>query len=52
MSKLEVHDKKIVQYLGLESVSIGAKFSEIPNARGIDRQMRIAKPLMSLDEGT
>jgi uncharacterized protein (DUF169 family) len=45
MSKLDGHVKRIVQILGLKSVPIGARFSETPDGRGMDRQLRICEAL-------
>jgi uncharacterized protein (DUF169 family) len=35
--------KRIVQVLGLKSMPIGARFSETPDRRGIDRQLKICE---------
>jgi uncharacterized protein (DUF169 family) len=45
MSRFDGHVKRIVQTLGLKSMPIGAKFSETPDRRGIDRQLRICEAL-------
>jgi len=45
MSRFDGQVKNIVQTLGLKSIPIGAKFSETPDRRGIDRQLRICKAL-------
>jgi uncharacterized protein (DUF169 family) len=45
MSMFDGQVKNIVQTLGLKSMPIGAKFSETPDRRGIDRQLRICEAL-------
>lgn len=45
MSRFDGQVKSIVQTLGLKSMPIGAKFSETPDRRGIDRQLRICEAL-------
>jgi uncharacterized protein (DUF169 family) len=45
MSKFDGQVKRIVQTLGLKSMPIGARFSETPDRRGIDRQLRICEAL-------
>jgi len=45
MSRFDGQVKKIVKTLGLKSIPIGAKFSETPDRRGIDRQLRICEAL-------
>jgi uncharacterized protein (DUF169 family) len=45
MSRFDGQVKNIVQTLGLKSMPIGAKFSETPDRRGIDRQLRICEAL-------
>jgi uncharacterized protein (DUF169 family) len=40
-----IYAAEIVQTLRLKSVPIGAKFSETPDARGIDRRLRICEAL-------
>jgi uncharacterized protein (DUF169 family) len=45
MSRFGGQVKRIVQILGLKSMPIGAKFSETPDRRGIDRQLRICEAL-------
>ncbi len=43
MPKLEKHAAKIVQALELQRTPVGAKFSEGPNRKGIDRELRICE---------
>jgi uncharacterized protein (DUF169 family) len=45
MSRFDGQVKRIVQTLRLKSMPIGAKFSETPDRRGIDRQLRICEAL-------
>jgi len=48
MCRFEGNIERLVQALGLKSMPIGAKFSETPDDRGIDKQMRICEALDSV----